>query len=223
VEIAEGVPNRAWRRLWRDEREPRTGRRSRRENTKEGLVVESGYRDIKLRSEEVAEFSYQPTQCGRAYRMVVVRKNLTVEQGEKALFDDVRYFFYITNVNTISMREVVAEAHARCNQENVIEQLKNGVNALRVPVHDLVSNWAYMVIASLAWTFKAWFGLLLPDRADRGEVLRLEFKRFLNLVLRIPCQVVRTGRQIRVRVLAYTEGLRWLLSSLDTTASLRSP
>jgi len=223
VEIAEGLPNRAWRRLWRDAREPRTGRRSRRENTKEGLVVENGYRNITLRSEEVAEFSYQPTQCGRAYRMVVVRKNLTVEQGEKALFDDVRHFFYITNVNTISMREVVAEAHARCNQENVIEQLKNGVNALRVPVHDLVSNWAYMVIASLAWTFKAWFGLLLPDRADRGEVLRLEFKRFLNLVLRIPCQVVRTGRQIRVRVLAYTEGLRWLLSSLDTTASLRSP
>ncbi len=28
--------------------------------------------------------------------MVVVRKNLTVERGERALFDDVRYFFYIS-------------------------------------------------------------------------------------------------------------------------------
>jgi len=223
VEAAERLPGRSWGRLWRDEREPRTGRRARRENTKEEVVVENGYRNIRLKSEDVAEFPYRPGKCGRWYRMVVVRKNLTVEEGEEALFDDVRYFFYITNVNTISKREVVEEANDRCNQENVIEQLKNGVNALRVPVHDLVSNWAYMVIASLAWTFKAWFGLMLSDTADRSAVIRLEFKRFLNLVIRIPCQVVRTGRRIRVRVLAYTEGLRWLLSSLDTTAALRSP
>jgi hypothetical protein len=32
----------------------------------------------------------------------------------------------------------------------VIEQLKNGVNAMRMPVDDLVSNWAYMVMAALA-------------------------------------------------------------------------
>ena len=29
--------------------------------------------------------------------MVVVRKNISVEKGEKVLFDEIRYFFYITN------------------------------------------------------------------------------------------------------------------------------
>ena len=56
----------------------------------------------------------------------------------------------------LAMEEVVYQASERRNQENLIEQLKNGVNAMRVPLYDLVSNWAYMVIASLAWTLKAW-------------------------------------------------------------------
>jgi len=28
---------------------------------------------------------------------------------------------------------------------------KNGVNAMRMPVDDLLSNWAYMVMSALAW------------------------------------------------------------------------
>jgi len=34
-------------------------------------------------------------------------------------------------------------ATERCDQENVIAQLKSGINALRVPMYDLDSNWAY--------------------------------------------------------------------------------
>jgi hypothetical protein len=102
----------------------------------------------------------------------------------------------------MTVREVVGQANERCDQENVIEQLKNGVNALRVPMYDLESNWAYMAIASLAWTLKAWFGMTLPRPEDGERVLRMEFKRFLNQLMRIPCQVVRGARQIRVRVLA---------------------
>ena len=30
---------------------------------------------------------------------------------------------------------------------------------MRMPVDDLLSNWAYMVMTSLAWNLKAWFGL----------------------------------------------------------------
>ena len=63
----------------------------------------------------------------------------------------------------MSAAEVVFFANDRCDQENVIEQLKNGVNALRMPSDDLLSNWAYMVIAALAWNLKSWYGLLVPD------------------------------------------------------------
>ena len=95
--------------------------------------------------------------------MVVVRKNLSVEKGEQVLFDDLRYFFYLTNDRTLSAAEIVLFANQRCDQENVIEQLKNGVNALRIPSDDLVSNWAYLVIAALAWNLKSWYGLMAPD------------------------------------------------------------
>ena len=92
-----------------------------------------------------------------------MRKNLSVEKGEKVLFDDVRYFFYITNDRARSASEVVFCANDRCDQENLIAQLSGGVRALAAPVDTLTSNWAYMVMASLAWTLKAWFALSLPE------------------------------------------------------------
>jgi hypothetical protein len=52
-----------------------------------------------------------------------------------------KYFFYITNHTDYCAEKIVALANERCDQENVIEQLKNGVNAMRMPVDDLLSNW----------------------------------------------------------------------------------
>ena len=152
--------------------------------------------------------------------MIVVRKNLTKEKGDIRLFPEIRYFFYVTNDPRMTPEQVVAHANARCDQENLIEQLKNGVNALRVPVYDLVSNWAYMVIASLAWSLKAWMGLVQSRVADRDDLLRMEFKRFLNYVMRIPCQVVRTARRVLVRILGYTDRVRLLFETVAATGRL---
>ena len=63
------------------------------------------------------EWGYQP--------LVVSLANT----GETALFDDVRYFFYITNNRTMSASGVVRSANERCNQENLIAQLKSGAKA----------------------------------------------------------------------------------------------
>ena len=119
-------------------------------------------------------------------------------------------------------------ANQRCNQENLIEQLKNGVQALRMPVGDQTSNWAYMVMASLAWTLKAWFALLLPEtgrwgqkyQAEKQTVLHMEFKTFLNAFMLVPCQLVRTGRRIVFRVLAWNRWLPVLFRAVDV---LRQP
>lgn len=223
VALANELPESRFRRLQRQPRyEVQTEPRQKRENFKEAVVKEREYQNIRLCSEHVAEFMYQPGKCAQAYRMIVLRKNLSIEKGEQVLFDDVRYFFYITNDARLSMEDVVGHANRRCNQENLIEQLKNGVNAMRVPSYDLVSNWAYMVIASLAWTLKAWFALTLPRREDREEVLCMEFKRFLNALIRIPCQVIRGGHRILLRVLGYTHQLRMLFASLTATAHLQT-
>ena len=219
VEIAEGLPARAWKRLKRHRALTLTGETRRRPaNVKQAIVEERGYENIELQDEHVAEFEYRPTKCKNAYRVVVVRKDLSVKRGQQFLFDDIRYFFYVTNRTDLSAPGVVDFAHERCDQENLIDQLKNGLNALRMPTGDLVSNWAYMVMASLAWTLKAWFALLTKDEAKRDELLAMEFKRFLHWIVRVPCQIVRTGRRIVYRFLSYTE---WLRTFFDTFGRIR--
>lgn len=137
---------------------------------------------------------------------MIGRKNLSVKKGERALLDEVRYFFYITN-RSGKAGKIVGLANGRCDQENVIEQLKNGVNAMRMPVHDLLSNWAYMVMAAPAWNLKSWYGLLVPRRERGLEVVKMEFRRFLNAIMLIPCQIVRTARRVIYRVLGYNNWL----------------
>ncbi len=210
-ETAAELPESAWSPLRRLPRyEVKTESRQKPANVKDQVVVEREYKNIRLDSEHVAEFEYRPTFCRRSYRMVVLRKNLSVEEGEKVLFDDIRYLFYITNQD-LPRQEIVLKANKRCNQENLIEQLKNGVSALKMPVNDLTSNWAYMVMASLAWTLKAWFALLLPEQGrwsekyteEKRDVLRMEFKKFVNAFVRIPAQLVKTGRRLVFRLLSW--------------------
>ena len=186
-------------------------RRRGRANVKEGIVKEKGYKNIRLQSEEVAEFSYRPSKCARDYRVVVVRKNVSVEKGENVLFDDIRYFFYITNDTTMSARQVVRFINGRCDHENDIEQLKNGINAMRMPSGDLYSNGAYMVMAALAWNLKAWYGILMPNKTMGGQVVRMEFARFLNGFMALPTHVLKQARQIKLRVLAWTPYLEAFL------------
>ena len=184
-------------------------RRALQPRIKEQVVRDRKYKNIRLDSEDVGEFDYQPCACDRAYRVVVLRKNLTIERGEQALFDEIRYFFYITNDRKLAADDVVREANQRCNQENLIEQLKNGVRALHAPVNTLHANWAYMVMAALAWSLKAWIALSLPTTArwkrqhfaDRDRWLRMDFRTFLNTVIRVPAQIVETGRRIVFRLL----------------------
>ena len=146
--LAERLPDLEYSEL---ERPPRytikTVPRQARERHKERIVAERQFDTLKLIGEEVAEFEYRPVACKKAYRVVVLRKKLVVEKGQLWLFEPDRYFFYITNDRTTPASEIVFLANDRCDQENLIAQLKGGVKALAMPVGDLVSNWAYMVMA----------------------------------------------------------------------------
>ena len=202
-----------WKKLERPARyEVKTQPRRRPANIKEAIVVAREFDNLRLVSEDVAEFLYQPTACHDPYRMVVVRKNISKEKGERVLFDDIRYFFYITNDWSSSVAEMVFAANERCDQENLLAQLKSGVRALHAPVNNLESNWAYMAMTALAWNLKAWWGLMLPEDAGRWQerhqdekrwVMGLEFKTFVNAFVRLPCQIVRTGRRLVYRLLSW--------------------
>ena len=183
---------------------------------KKRIVREREYVNLELNYEDVAEFDYQPGKCHRPYRVVALRKNISKREGENVLFDDIRYFFYITTRTDLSAAEVVLCANQRCDQENVIEQLKNGVHALRVPMYDLISNWAYMVIAALAWNIKAWYAMMMHRKSDRREYINMEFRSFIHCFVLIPCHVIRRARSITLRLVGYQPTLDRFLSARNT-------
>jgi hypothetical protein len=228
IAAADALPRRAWTPVVR--RPPyavQTEPRERPANVKAAIIVEREFKNLRLEAEAVAEFPYQPGACTKPYRMVVVRKNISVEQGDHRLFDEIRYFFYLTNDQDTPAADVVFLANDRCNQENLIDQLKR-VGATRMPVDTLLSNWAYMVMAALAWTLKAWFALRLPATgrwatryaAEKAAVLRMEFKAFLHAFMLMPVQVVRTSRRLVFRLLAWNPWQAVFLRGFD---QLRQP
>jgi Transposase DDE domain group 1 len=189
----------------------KTAPRQRPERVKPELVRRHGFKTIHLLEEMIAEFDYRPGACKKSYRMIVVRKRLGIDRGQMRLFEEYRYFFYITNDREMSAADVVFSANDRCDQENLIAQLKSGVHALTTPVDDLVSNWAYMVMASLAWSLKAWSALLVPvsarhaakHREEKRTLLRMEFATYCAAFIEMPCQIVRGGRRLIYRLLSW--------------------
>lgn len=228
TQIAENMPETDWKPLFRKPRhDPDTPDRCRRKNVKRQIVNERGYKNRRLASESFTEVAYRPTKCKKTYRLVIVRKKVNVtEQGR--LFDDYRYFFYLSNlpVDQYPSEEIIHQSNLRCDQENVIAQL-NQCRALHAPVDNLESNWAYMVMTSLAWTLKAWIGLCIPvdgrwrakHEQERRQVIRMEHRSFVDQFIRLPAQVVRGARRLLVRLLSLSENLevfnRWLRFALE--------
>jgi hypothetical protein len=228
---ADDLPASSWKPLTRPPKYEAKGRpRSRPERYKQKIVEERRFKDVQLVNERVAEMPYRPAACRNTYRLVIVRKNLDVRDPQQGRFlADYRYLFYLTNDWKSTPTEIVHSANDRCQQENLIAQL-GAVRALHAPVDNLLSNEAYMLMTALAWNLKAWLALMLPEPAveqkppqspskricskkkqrrspsDKQRVLGLEFRTFVNYFVRIPAQIVNTGRRLVVRLMAYN---RW--------------
>jgi hypothetical protein len=234
VEIAQSLEKSAWKPMKRrrDEAKKPAKPRTKRPNYKEQIVVANEYLNKRLISESIAEFDYQPGKCDRTYRVVVLRKEVQVTRGQRRLFDkeEPPYFFYITNTSKRSQptRKVVIGANQRCDQENNISQLKQC--ALAAPLDNLVSNWAYMVIASLAWNLKVWSGLMIKpsgrveQKAEqeslKRKIISMDFSTFRDRVMMVPAQIIRRSRSLVYRLLSYRPSVD-LLMLID--ANVRRP
>ena len=120
VNLAEALPEQAWKSLKRLPRyEIASAARRKPEGVEESIVRFKGYENKVLLGEDIAEIDYQPLKCSRPYRLVIVRKNISVQKGQRVLFDEIRYFFYITNRGDYAPEQIVSLANGRCNQENV--------------------------------------------------------------------------------------------------------
>ena len=103
-------------------------------------------------------------------------------------------YYLVAGEDVYLMRVVSSRLNLRPHcQENLIEQQKNGVHALTAPLDNLTSNWAYMVIASLAWSLKAWGSLLIPvnprwrktHEEEKRTLLRMDFTTFCQAMIKL--------------------------------------
>jgi len=197
-------------------------RRAKQPRVKQAVVVERGYKNMRLESEDIAEFLHKPARAKKSYRMIVLRKHIVEEQGQLSLGTNIRYFFYVTNDPELTAEQVVFEANQRCNQEKLIAQLKSGVHSLTTPLNTLNANWALMVMATLAWSLKAWLALTMSSSprwrerhdAEREQLLRMSFRSFVLDFMMMPAQVIQTGRRQVFRLLAWRPCAHLLVRAL---------
>jgi hypothetical protein len=207
----------------RAQRQIATTARTRPRNVKDDIVRERNYKVLRQTAQDLVEFSYRPGNCQRDYRVLALRKNSSVERGEERAVLRVPILLLHHQRPGMTADEVMDQARQRCDQENLISQLKSGVRALHAPVNTLCANWAYMTMAALAWSLKAWCALLLPvnprwaerHHEQRRRLLTIDFRTFLQAFIQIPSQIVTTGRRVRWRVLAYNQWLGAFFRLID--------
>ena len=211
--LANSLDEGVFKLLERPNREP-AGRRSRPRNQRQMVISTKGYLNLELEEEHVAEIEYQPTKCRQKYRLVILRKTIKVTQGQHLLEPQIRYLFYLSNLptRTHSAAAIVAESNQRCDQENLIAQLKNQVQALRMPTKSFLANWAYLVIGCMAWNLKAWLALAVPKKL-RPYFARCDFHTFYRDIILLPAQILRSGRKTIFRLLGFKHTVPWLLEA----------
>lgn len=152
-------------------------------------------RDLRLQEQWIAEIPYQPARSKSTYRLIIRRQRID-EHKQGQLFEKWRYRYVLTNLpRSVSTREAVDMTYHRCDQEKVIEQLKNGVSAMSMPTGGFLANYAYLVCARLAHNLKAWLAQVVLPR----ETMRWEWKRFRRSFVQIAARVIQSGRRTIVR------------------------
>jgi hypothetical protein len=145
---------------------------------------------------EWAELRYQPCAWSRSYRLLV--KRTPWFEGDQRVVDE--HFLVATITNLRGAGSSVIRHHlARGGAENYIEEFKNGIGAAHLPSKSFHANWAWLLIAALAYNLAQAFKLLLlgaDRRADQLKKLRLHW-------FNVAARWIRTGRQ---RILALARG-----------------
>jgi hypothetical protein len=181
----------------------KTRRKRTRVRTKQAR--QRGYKTLATTKQWVTEFDYTIPQggnwddagvAGRAYRVVVKRQQVDISEGQKYLFTEYRDRFVITDIPRSHMdpSEVICFAYGRCDQENIIEQFKNGIAAMRMPTGELLANGAFLMAGQLAWCLRSWLSALaLPE-----ETTRWEWKWFRQAFVYIAAKITHGARRAKV-------------------------
>lgn len=178
--------------------------RRKRERHRRRIARQREYKTLATTDQWVAEFEYTIPRhtkddalaldlSGRTYRVAVRRQRVEELQGQKLLQTEYRYRFVISNIPPahLDASEVLCFAYGRCDQENFIEQFKNGIAALRMPTGELLANSAFLLAGQLAWCLRSWLSLLALPR----ETTRWEWKWFRQAFVYIAARITHSARR----------------------------
>ena len=209
IEMAENLPESAWqpfsahaaRKVARTD--PRRKARRKRERVRARKACERGYKTLSTIEQWAAEFNYtipgglkEFGVIGSTFRVVVKRQLVETRQGQQLLYADYVYRFIITNIPRSEMDAgpLLCFAYGRCDQENIIEQAKHGIAALRMPTGELLANSAFLMAGQLAWCLRAWLSLLALPK----ETSRWEWKWFRQAFIYVAARITQSGRRAKV-------------------------
>jgi hypothetical protein len=195
--LFEALPGERWKPFrQREQSEDRPSKRRKRgPNRRRARARSRNKRDLQLKKQWITEIPYRPERSDRTYRLIARYQEIEEhEQGH--LFMLTRFRYVLSNLPpSVSTEEVMDLTYQRCDQENLIEQLQNGVAGMRMPTGGMLSNAAFGTCARLAHNLKPWLAqLALPT-----ETMRWEWKRFRRAFVYCAARVVHTGRQVHVR------------------------
>lgn len=209
IERAENLPESAWK-PFSAHAAPRVARpaasrktRRKRERVRARKARERGYKTLATVDQWAAEFNHTIPSgleefglIGSTFRVVVKRQLIQASQGQQLLYEDYVYRFIITNIPRGEMNagEVLCFAYGRCDQENIIEQAKNGIAALRMPTGELLANAAFLMAGQLAWCLRAWLSLLALPK----ETTRWEWKWFRQAFVYVAARITKGARRAKV-------------------------
>jgi hypothetical protein len=140
---------------------------------------------------EWTEIAYRPMGWPRAFRMIV--KRTPYYEGTQRVIGEFFYAPVITNRRGAGS-SIIRHHLARGGAENYIEEFKNGIGARTLPSRRFNANWAWLVIAQLAYNLAQWFKLLvLPAREHHHQLKRLRLRWFC-----VAGRFIRSARRITV-------------------------
>jgi hypothetical protein len=154
-------------------------------------------------------------------RVVFIRRKKSVEEIEQQLDllkkynpeeDDYRHYSIVTNIDISEMSnvEIIEFYRGRANCENFIKEQKYNFDFLHFPCQKFEANQIWGLIGTLGHNMTRFLSLCMEQKRKRVRakdgVLRTVIqqgyfaKKVRNSLIKIPCQVVRSARRIKLKL-----------------------
>jgi hypothetical protein len=147
---------------------------------------------------DTAEITVPLPTWKKARRFVFIRETIELKSNEPCLFypDLYDYEVIVTNMEDLPPEEVWRWYNKRCNVENKIDELKQGLAVDQTSQHEMIRNAAFIWIKALAYNLLNWFkSALMPQEHRHHEVPTLR-----RVLINIPGNIVGSDRYRHIRL-----------------------